>query len=808
MKDLLLKIYNCNNYSELYSLVHSDPLLNDPKNWTPYGNNQNNCGTFENQQAKPEAALVEKLTNSIDAILTKECLIRGIDPKSNSNDVPQTMTEAIEKFFNIIKGKWENAVPSERKKIATRLQVILTGDRQTPNVTIYDNGEGQIPDEFPNTFLSLHKGNKMNIPFVQGKFNMGSTGAVLFCGGDEKYQLIISRRCKQLCSNEEYTFGFTLVRKHPLTEEEETTAKSTWYEYFTINNKIPSFFADSLNLSLDGDIPFVDGTVIKMFSYELSRGCQSDATFDLWRELNSLLYDSSLPILICEQRDFKGHSKEKVMFGNKTRISIDDRDKKYKTLSFSITDIPTFGAEIPIEVTIFKSDVKNTEFIKGRSVIFILNGQTQGFENKTFISAELGYRQLREYMLISVDCTNIKTSIRNNIFMSSRDRMREGKYYSILKDKIISLLKNDDTLKQLNQEYKGKELLESKDDKDLIQNIFQHFKGNENIKKLLSNVKGLYSFSSASTSKPHNDTKTDDKKKEDKKKEIPKLTRYPSYFRVSNVKEKDDKIYKAISLGGKGSFVFQTDAENEFLTRNIDKGELEINILSFSNEGHGGTTPPTPSVPIDKLNVSRSGPYDGEIKLTFEPTEKAQVGDMFEISAKMISSAGEIEVIVFVGIEKEKEKKEQVEREEETPNFNLPQMIRVFKDKKEEDIPTWEDCTPPMTAKDILQLSAGDNGAIEEIRINMDSNLMKKQINLKGVNVEQVGKKYVASVYSHALILYSTLFGYYSNEDNENLPDKNALSMITDDLNEAISTIFQHYGAFLMDFNDNDFTDD
>lgn len=173
MKNLFYKIYNCDSYAALYELVHHDPFLSDPANWRPYGDNKNNCGTFENQQAKPEAALVEKLTNSIDAILTKECLIRGIDPKSKSPEVPQTMTEAIERYFNVIKGKWENAVESRRREIASRLQVILTGDKQTPNIAIYDDGEGQTPSAFPNTFLSLHRGNKIDIPFVQGKFNMG-----------------------------------------------------------------------------------------------------------------------------------------------------------------------------------------------------------------------------------------------------------------------------------------------------------------------------------------------------------------------------------------------------------------------------------------------------------------------------------------------------------------------------------------------------------------------------------------------------------------------------------------------------------
>lgn len=804
MKNLLYKIYSCNSYAELFDLVHSNSLLNNPENWRPYANNKNNCGTFENQQSKPEAALVEKLTNSIDAILTKECMIRGINPKSKSPKVPQTMTEAIERFFNIIKGKWENAVESRRREIAARLQVILTGDKSTPNIAIYDDGEGQTPKDFADTFLSLHKGNKMDIPFVQGKFNMGSTGAVLFCGGDEKYQLILSRRARELCSDDDYRFGFTLVRKHPLSAEEELTLKSTWYEYFVINGEIPSFEADALDLNLDKHKPFIDGTLIKLYSYELSRGCQSDATFDLWRELNTLLYDSSLPILICEQRDFKGHSKEKVMLGNKTRISIDDRDKKYKSWSYAIQDIATFGADIPIEVTIFKSEVGNTEFIRQRSIIFTLNGQTQGFEGKTFISSELGYRQLREYMLVCVDCTKLKTSVRNEIFMSSRDRMREGKHYATLKEKIIEILKNDDKLKQLNQEYKGKELTESKDDKELIQNLFENLKRNDNIKNLLSNIKGLYSFSQSQKAVHSAQTENKNKKKE----QVPRLQRFPSYFKVSNIKEKDGKYYKAISLNSRGTIVFETNAEDEFLTRNVEKGELEINILNYGHNGQGGMDNVLPSNPQEKLVISRSGPSDGEIRLSIAPTDKALAGDMFEISAKMISAGGDLEVIVFIGIEDKKNVIEKPKNTQESSNLNLPKMIRVFKEKKKEDSPTWSECKPPMTSDDIVQLVISDEGdSISEILINMDSNLMKKQINKSGVSVEKVGKKYVANIYSHALILYSTLYGYYSQNLELDI-DKRALDIISEDLNNAVSKIFKYYGGFLMDISDMDLTDD
>src|SRR5438874_5904251 len=64
--------------------------------WEPLGKNQNNFGVIENQQASPVAALIEKITNCIDAILMRRCFEEGIDPKSN--DAPRTMAEAVERF--------------------------------------------------------------------------------------------------------------------------------------------------------------------------------------------------------------------------------------------------------------------------------------------------------------------------------------------------------------------------------------------------------------------------------------------------------------------------------------------------------------------------------------------------------------------------------------------------------------------------------------------------------------------------------------------------------------------------------------
>ena len=125
-------------------------------------------GIVRNQQSNPIAALVEKVTNSIEAILTKKCLEKKIQP--DSIDAPQSMEEAVHLFYPDYKN-WD--LREYRRKQAEDIQIIADGPTRDTSVIIYDNGEGQHPKDFESTFLSLVKGNKINIQFVQGKYNMG-----------------------------------------------------------------------------------------------------------------------------------------------------------------------------------------------------------------------------------------------------------------------------------------------------------------------------------------------------------------------------------------------------------------------------------------------------------------------------------------------------------------------------------------------------------------------------------------------------------------------------------------------------------
>jgi len=188
-KKLFEKLYFAPTEKEVEEIVLLYPKIFRQENWHPLGENYSNFGVIENQQSSPIAALIEKITNSIDAILMKKCYEADVDPKNPT--APRSMEEAIEKYFPTEYENWD--LPTHRKIQAENIQIVADGPRMNTSIIIYDNGEGQLPEDFENTFLSLLRGNKNEIHFVQGKYNMGGSGAIVFCG-KRSYELIASKR--------------------------------------------------------------------------------------------------------------------------------------------------------------------------------------------------------------------------------------------------------------------------------------------------------------------------------------------------------------------------------------------------------------------------------------------------------------------------------------------------------------------------------------------------------------------------------------------------------------------------------------
>ena len=115
MRQLFSILYFAPTEDGVEKVIRNLPDVFKPENWHPLGRNENNFGVIENQQSTPIAALIEKITNSIDAVLMKKCLEANIDPKSAL--APKSMEEAKARFFKN-HGDWD--LPTDTRRTTSR----------------------------------------------------------------------------------------------------------------------------------------------------------------------------------------------------------------------------------------------------------------------------------------------------------------------------------------------------------------------------------------------------------------------------------------------------------------------------------------------------------------------------------------------------------------------------------------------------------------------------------------------------------------------------------------------------------------
>jgi len=67
-------LYEASTESKVNDIINKDTFLfGKTISWYPLDGNESNFGVIENQQSSPIAALIEKITNAIDAILMRKC---------------------------------------------------------------------------------------------------------------------------------------------------------------------------------------------------------------------------------------------------------------------------------------------------------------------------------------------------------------------------------------------------------------------------------------------------------------------------------------------------------------------------------------------------------------------------------------------------------------------------------------------------------------------------------------------------------------------------------------------------------------
>ena len=804
---LFAKLFKAKDESDLTRVLESFPNIFDDSNWKPLGDNYSNYGVVKNQQSNPIAALIEKITNAIDAILTKECLVAGIIPKST--DAPKSMDEAIERFFP--KNNWD--LPSFRKEQSENIQIIADGKgpksqrSQFPtSVVVYDNGEGQHPEKFEDTFLSLLRGNKNDIHFVQGKYNMGGSGAIVFCG-KKRYQLIASKRYTN-----DGDFGFTLVREHPKKDSDQ--AKETWYEYLLIDGKIPSFPIESLELGLHNR-KFETGTILKLYSYQFPKGYSGFAQ-DLNQSVNEFLFQPALPILTVDTKERYPNNKvlENDLFGLKRRLAIEESEYLDESFSEQFSD-DVFG-EMKVSCYVFKTKVKDYDLKKTKKIIqdryfknsmavmFSLNGQTHGHYTSEFITRSLKLNLLKSHLLIHVDCTEMKYNFRKELFMASRDRLKGGDEVEFLRQYLAKKLSaKDGRLAEIEKKRKqAVDIDTSSNTNELLKNFTKNLPLDSELARLLSQTFKL-------------DIKKEKKKEGNKKRSSveneptpfePK--RFPSFFQI-DAKNNDQTEVAKIPLNGEKTIKFSTDVANDYFDRIEEPGDLRVSVLNIKpNETEGGTEPGEPKDIGEIFNVVKSSPNKGKIRISLNPKDELKVGDSVQIKANLSSPNGNLEVLFWVKIaDNNKPKDTAPKKESDDDLLGLPKLVFMYQNPVEgsEIDVSWE-AVETATNYDVgfstVMIPDAKGEMLERIFINMDSSVLKnfksKEKNINQDQLELANRKYYSSVYFHTLFLY-TISKNRGYEIKQKIEGKEELEHV--DLGQYLKDLFDHYySTFILNF--------
>lgn len=619
---LLDKLLRVDTEAEVIAILKAEGYWDDHTVWRFYGDQPENWATVGNQQSRAEQALIEKAMNSIDTKLIAAARIKGIP--IHGPQAPQSVFDARNLLFA--------EELKDVEKLSRSITIAATGKRSRPSITITDDGEGQTPIGMPDTILSLHKGNKNSIPFVQGKFNMGGSGVLEFCGTDHNVELVLSKRNPKLlpadATESERHWSFTIIRREDPSPASPRASRFTYLAPGSAdakgNRALLSFAAPTLPIFPNKNEPYVReakwGTLFKLYEYAVRAATNMMLEGGLMGRVRVLLPEPALPIHFHECRDYSGHSGSysTPMAGLIYTLEEDRKNPKRQNVEwFDKFDIDVDGEQFSGRIYLFrkrgKDEKKNPaeNYRKDEGIVFTYNGQCQAFFSKDFFRRK-SVRQdyLWDSLLVFIDCSAISVRAHERLFMPNRENLRHGDLKFRLEKEIEEKLRHHTELEQIAMARRKSELSENPE----VSETFEKFV-EDMVKKhpLLEQVLGP-GFRIANPFKPHA-VEALEKPWEG--------VRFPAKFHFRD-REPGKEYQREANVNSQTRIAFATDAENDYFRRDDEPGELRL-FQVIDDEFMPARNWRTPHLFEGHASLSLSLPSDAEIGDTL--VYEAQVMD-------------------------------------------------------------------------------------------------------------------------------------------------------------------------------------
>ncbi len=240
---------------------------------------------------------------------------------------------------------------------------------------------------------------------------------------------------------------------------------------------------------------------------------------------------------------------------------------------------------LPYRILVFTADVNIRHIPHG--IFFTLNGQRHGGLADSFVRSQLKFEYINKYLLVSVDCTLMDEGVREDFFMTSRDRLRNNEVLQKVVSHLQKELRDHPGLKALNAARRVKEIEKALSDERNSGDIFD---------KLLRTdpaLAGLFSPGMRLTTNVGPGKPPDFQGKE-----------FPTYFKLH--KEPKDGLVKHCPMNSLVRVELETDAVNDYFERPNKPGSIEFYPVGME----------------PNWNL-----WNGRLNATFSPIDGGSVGD-------------------------------------------------------------------------------------------------------------------------------------------------------------------------------------
>ena len=613
IKKLCMNLMSSNASEDVVKILKDLNYWDNENCWREYGDNSS-AWAIVNNQGDELFALTEKITNSIDAVLMKECFLSGITPQDPT--APKSIYDAVHRFFEKnskyernaklsslsseeIKGKHAYWDDKYSRNVDKNIALFFSGDKdKNPNVGISDLGEGQTPEKFPSTILSLHMSNKEGISFTQGKWNQGGCGSIAHCEGEngESLIFIITKRnpdilikFPNLNTAKSDHWSFTILRR----EKTNLVNGKSRLTYLAPN---PSYSDDSKNYPLtftsetmpifpkgesNKAIPFKKevryGTCVLHYDYKVrTKQLYTTAPGGINYLMQLQMPSLPLPFRLYDTRNSENQQREQSVqisgFSNYHDYLLTDLKKDRKDNLEKVNPSRCFitvkGFKITFDIFCFKEGKGKLFIGNGKNpsngIAWVVNGQTHAFQtNQTFDTEKLPFNEIKNDLFVVLDCSNISGSDREDVFKSDRSRVNESSdIVKEIRERLVEELGKNESIyeiieKRVTEKIKNIDI----DEKDLTDlqsllededNLLKNFPEGEKIKKKIEVESGSGNLN------------------------LPKKE-FPTFFEFKSLKGKKDQLL-TVSLpeNKKLNLSLITDVKDNYFSRNSKKGYWEF----------------------------------------------------------------------------------------------------------------------------------------------------------------------------------------------------------------------------------------